>query len=55
MQWEVWEKFEELKIKSDEFLRKFYPGPINPEPYRQAVQRELNKICAYLEEKFALD
>lgn len=55
MQGEVREKFEESKIKSDEFLRKFYPEPINPEPYRQVVQRELNKILGYLEEKFALD
>lgn len=55
MQGEVREKFEESKIKSDEFLRKFYPEPINPEPYRQVVQRELNKIFDYLEEKFALD
>ena len=55
MQGEVREKFEESKIKSDEFLGKFYPGPINPEPYREVVQRELNKIFCYLEEKFALD
>lgn len=55
MQGEVREKFEESRIKSDEFLRKFYPEPINPEPYRQVVQRELNKMFEYMEEKFALD
>jgi predicted ATP-dependent endonuclease of OLD family len=55
MQGEVREKFEESKIKTDEFLRNYYPPAINPEPYRQVVQRELNKIFTYLEEEFALN
>jgi predicted ATPase len=55
MQGEVREKFEEEKIKSDEFLRGYYPAAINPAPYRETVQRELNRIFSYLTEKFALD
>ncbi|MDD3363410.1 MAG: hypothetical protein PHZ03_00355 [Syntrophomonas sp.] len=55
MQGEVREKFEESKIKTDEFLKNYYPAAINPDPYRQVVQRELNKIFVYIEEEFALD
>lgn len=55
MQGEVREKFEEEKIKSDEFLKGYYPPPINPEPYRIVVERELTKIYTYLEEKYELE
>jgi predicted ATP-dependent endonuclease of OLD family len=55
MQGEVREKFEEEKIKSDEFLSAYYPTAINPAPYRETVQRELNRVFSYLAEKFALD
>lgn len=52
MQGEVREKFEEKKINSDEFLREFYPAPLNPAPYREIVQRELDKVFAYLKAKY---
>lgn len=55
MQGEIRCKFEEEKIKSDEFLKDYYPAAINPAPYRQIVEREINKIYHYLEEKFDLD
>ena len=55
MQGEVRSKFEEDKIKSDEFLKDYYPAAINPAPYRLMVEREINKIFYYLEEKFELD
>lgn len=55
MQGEVREKFEEEKIKSDEFLKNYYPAAINPESYRLIVKRELSKIYQYLSEKFDLD
>jgi len=44
MQGEVRSKFEEDKIKSDEFLKDYYPAAINPAPYRLMVEREINKI-----------
>ena len=55
MQGEVRSKFEEGKIKSDEFLKEFYPNEVNSAPYREIVQRQLEKIYMYLEEKFELD
>lgn len=55
MQGEVRGKFEEKKINSDEFLKEFYPTEINTAQYREVVQRELNKIYKYLEEKFAIE
>lgn len=55
MQGEVRDKFEHERIKSDEFLKEYYPEPINPEPYRIVIERELNKVYKYLEEKFELD
>ena len=55
MQGEVRSKFEEGRIKFDIFLKDFYPDEVNPVPYREIIQRQLNKIYVYLEEKFELD
>lgn len=55
MQGEVRDKFEQEKINSDDFLKRFYPAPISSEAYKEIVQRELNKIYSYLNEKFILD
>lgn len=55
MQGEVKTKFEDNPIKSDEFLKEFYPPEINSASYRERVQRELNKIFNYLEEKFEIE
>ena len=55
MQGEVRDKFEQEKINSDDFLKRFYPAPISSDAYKEIVQRELNKIYSYLNEKFILD
>ena len=55
MQGEVRTKIEDNPIKSDEFLKEFYPPEINSATYRERVQRELNKIFNYLEEKFEIE
>lgn len=55
MQGEIRKKFEEEIISSDEFLKDYYPPAINPKPHRVVVEKELNKIFQYLEEKFELD
>lgn len=55
MQGEIRDKFEQEKLKSDDFLRPYYPSPIEADAYREKVQRKLKKIYDYLEEKFALD
>lgn len=55
MQGELRKKFEEDKIKSDEFLKKYYPGAVDSSPYREIVQRELNKVFGYLREKFEIE
>lgn len=55
MQGEIRDKFEQEKLKSDDFLKPYYPVAIKPDAYREKVQRKLKKIYDYLEEKFALD
>ena len=55
MQGEIRDKFEQEKIKFDDFLKPYYPAPIKPDAYMERVQRKLNKIYDYLEEKFTLD
>lgn len=51
MQGEVRDKFEQEKINSDDFLKRFYPAPISSDAYKEIVQRELNKIYSYLYKK----
>lgn len=55
MQGEIREKFEQEKIKSDDFLKAYYPAPIKPGAYRQKIQRKLNTIFDYLEKKYAIE
>jgi predicted ATP-dependent endonuclease of OLD family len=55
MQGEIRDKFEQEKLKSDDFLRPYYPSAIKPDAYKEKVQRKLKKIYDYLEEKFGLD
>lgn len=55
MQGEVREKFEEKTINSNEFLKDFYPAPIDLSRYKEIIKRELNKIYSYLEEKYKLE
>lgn len=55
MQGEIREKFEQQKLKSDDFLKQYYPEPINPEAYQEIIQRKLNTIYDFLEEKYAIE
>ena len=55
MQGEVRKKFEEKLLKSDEFLKEFYPHEVNASPYREIIQRELDKVYRYLERKFEIE
>ena len=55
MQGEIRDKFEQEKIKSDDFLSPYYPAPIKSRAYKEKIQRKLNVIFAFLEEKFALE
>ena len=55
MQGEIRDKFEQEKIKSDDFLRPYYPAPIKSGVYKEKLQRKLNVIFAFMEEKFALE
>ena len=55
MQGEIRDKFEKEKIKSDDFLSPYYPAPIKSGAYKEKIQRKLNVIFSFLEEKFALE
>lgn len=55
MQGEIRDKFENGKIKSDLFLNKYYPAPINTGAYREIIQRKLNTLFSYLEEIYAIE
>lgn len=55
MQGEVRDKFEQGKIKSDDFLKDYYPSAIRAGAYKEKVQRQLQKIYDFLEEKFAIE
>ena len=55
MQGEIRDKFEQEKIKTDDFLSPYYPAPIRSGAYKEKIQRKLNVIFAFLEEKFALE
>lgn len=55
MQGEVRSKFEDSPINSSDFLKKFYPPAIDPSPYKEQVQRQLNKVFRYLQEKFEIE
>lgn len=55
MQGEIREKFDQEKIKSDDFLKRYYPAPINPDAYREKIKRKLKIIFEFLEEKYAIE
>lgn len=55
MQGEIRDKFEQGKIKSDDFLSSYYPAAIKSDAYKEKIQRKLNVIFSFLEEKFALE
>ncbi len=55
MQGEVRSKFEEEKLNATEFLKEYFPAPIDPRPYRNLVDNEIARMLDYLQKKFQLD
>ncbi len=55
MQGEIREKFEQGKIKTDDFLKPYYPAPIKSDAYMEIIQRKLYDIFSFLEAKFELE
>ena len=55
MQGEVRSKFEEGSLTTSEFLGDYFPDLIDPTPYRNTVEREIDRMIDYLQNKFQLD
>lgn len=55
MQGEIRTKFEENKIKADEFLKNYFPERVDSKPYKDIIENEINKMISYLNEKFDID
>ena len=55
MQGEIRDKFEQGTIKSDDFLKQYYPAAVKSDAYKEKIQRKLNEIFSYLDKKFAID
>lgn len=55
MQGEVRSKFEEGRLTTSEFLGNYFPEAIDPTPYRNTVEREIDRMIDYLKKKFDLD
>lgn len=55
MQGEVRSKFEENRLNATEFLSRYFPPNINPQPYKSLVENEINRMIDYLAAKFSID
>ena len=55
MQGEIRYKFEQDKIKSDTFFKQYYPAAINPGAYQEKIQRKLDEIYSFLEDKYEIE
>lgn len=55
MQGEVRSKFEENKLNASEFLKEYFPQDVNPLPYRNILNAEVERMCQYLSHKFEVD
>lgn len=55
MQGEVRAKFEENHLNATEFLSKYFPPNINPQPYKNIIENEINRMIDYLSAKFSID
>lgn len=55
MQGEVRSKFEENKLNASEFLKEYFPPDVNPLPYRNILNVEVERMCQYLSNKFEMD
>ena len=54
-QGEIREIFDTEGMKPNEYLKQFYPDPINADKYRNVVEKDLQKLYGALENKFAYD
>lgn len=52
MQGEVRAKFEENKLNASDFLREYFPPPVNSRVFRNAVENETKRMIQYLKKKF---
>lgn len=55
MQGEVRAKFEENKLNASDFLREYFPPPVNSRVYRNAVENEIKRMIQYLKKKFEIE
>ena len=55
MQGEIRDKFEQKKMQSDAFLRQYYPSAIKSDAYKEKIQRKVNEVFSFLEEKYAVE
>lgn len=55
MQGEVRAKFEENKLNASDFLREYFPPPVNSRVYRNAVENEIKRMIQYLKKKFDIE
>ncbi len=55
MQGEVRAKFEENKLNASDFLREYFPPPLNSRVYRNAVENEIKRMIQYLKKKFDIE
>lgn len=55
MQGEVRAKFEENKLNASDFLREYFPAPVNSRVYRNAVENEVKRMIQYLKKKFEIE
>lgn len=54
-QGEIREIFDTEGMKPNEYLKQFYPDPINADKYRNVVEKDLQKLYRALENKFVYD
>lgn len=55
MQGEVRAKFEENKLNVSDFLREYFPSPVNSRVYRNSVENEIKRMILYLKKKFEME
>ena len=55
MQGEVRAKFEENKLNASDFLREYFPPPVNSRVYRNSGENEIKRMIQYLKKKFDIE
>ncbi len=54
-QGEIREIFDTEGMKPNEYLKRFYPNPINSDKYRNIVEKDLQRLYECIEDKFSYD